>query len=148
MTTPQDAGCDAVLAAAMAALDGEAPLLPGHVLDAHLRTCARCRESASEMRALQASLDGLAYPGPGVDLWPGIGGRIGATTRPVRERTALALIALLAVAWRTGQLLFEWPLPVLNALVPLAVLLMMTAWLIGDPLAIRMTTPELRQERA
>ena len=53
-----------------------------------------------------------------------------------------------SVARGIGQLLFDLPLPVLNTIVPFTALIVITAWLIGDPFAIKLSSPELRQERA
>lgn len=147
MTTRQDGACDEVLVAVMATLDGEEAALPAQTIDAHLQGCPRCREEVADMKAVHARLAHVDYPGPRMDLWPAINERMAERAAP-REWMALAVIAAICVAWRTGQLLFEWPMPVLNALVPLTALLLIARVFIGDPLAIKLTAPELRQERA
>jgi hypothetical protein len=90
----------------------------------------------------------MRYDGPRLDLWPDVNDRIDAAANRRRERIAIAVIAAVCAAWRIGQLVFELPLPVLNTAIPLVTVAVITAWMIGDPLAIKMTAPELRQERA
>jgi predicted anti-sigma-YlaC factor YlaD len=148
MTNMADRTCDDVLVAVMAALDGERSEVPRQVIDSHLGMCAGCRAAVEQMTAAQAQLPGLHYAGPRVDLWPAVSERVSRHATRRRESMGIALIVAICVAWRTGQLLFEWPLPVLNAALPLAVLMLIATWLIGDPLTIKVTTPELRQERA
>lgn len=148
MTTITDPTCDEVLVAVMAALDGERTEVAPQAVHAHLQTCGGCRAAAEQMTAAQAQLSGLHYPGPRVDLWPAVGARVARTRARAREATGIALIAAICITWRAGQLLFEWPMPVLNAVLPLAALILIATWLIGDPLTIKVTTPELRQERA
>lgn len=148
MTERPTGRCDDVLVAVMARLDGETPALPAEVIDAHLDRCAGCRAAVAPMQALQARIAEVHYRGPRIDLWPAVSRRIGGRSTAVREWMAFSVVTAISVGWRTGQLLFDLPLPVLNAVVPFAALLLITAWLVGDPLAIKMSAPELRQERA
>ena len=148
MKDPQHPGCDDVLAAVMARLDGETPALPADRIDAHLAGCAGCRAAAARMTAQQGQLAALSLAGPGVDLWPAVGRRIGHRSSPRHGWIAFALVAAICLVWRTGQLVLDLPLPVVNTLVPLAVLVPLVRWLVGDPLAFNLTTPDLRQERA
>jgi anti-sigma factor RsiW len=143
---PEDV-CDEVLAALMAALDGERPPLPAGRIEAHLQACDACRAAAVDLRALHQELTDVEYDGPRVDLWPAVSAQVVPSANARRERIAIAVIVALCLAWRTGQLLWDLPLPVVNTLVPLTALLLIGAWLVGDPLTIRMT-PDLRQERA
>jgi hypothetical protein len=63
-----------------------------------------------------------------------------------RDLAGIAALGAVLVAWRVCQVAFDWPAPVLNALVPLAAM----AWILwrvaGDPFAIRTSILELRQE--
>jgi hypothetical protein len=61
---------------------------------------------------------------------------------------AIAVIAAVCSVWRAAQLVFELPFPVLNAVIPLIAAAVIAAWLVGDPLVIKLAAPELRQERA
>jgi anti-sigma factor RsiW len=140
--------CDEVLASVMATLDGEQAPLESETIDAHLRGCAECRASAAGLAALHGRLTEMTYRGPRIDLWPAIDAGLQADARRSRERVAFVLVAALCIGWRAAELLFELPVPVLNAVLPLVVLLVVTRWLAGDPLAIALTTAELRQERA
>ncbi|HEY0873576.1 MAG TPA: hypothetical protein VGD94_08895 [Vicinamibacterales bacterium] len=146
--TGQSTECDQVLMAIMATLDGEQPPLSQESISAHVERCALCAAAAAELRAAHARLAAVRYDGPRVDLWPPVSDRIADTANRRRERIAIIVIAAVCAVWRIGQLVFELPFPVLNAAIPLVAVTLITAWMIGDPLAIQMTTPELRQERA
>ena len=148
MTTGLEAGCQKVLLAVMATLDGEEGPMSSREIDAHLDACAGCRESVARMKTVHARLASLAYDPAQIDLWPDIYSRILHDSQPhARERLAFALIAVLCLVWRTAQLVFELPAPVFNGLVPLVAAMLILHWLAGDPLAINLSTPELQQER-
>lgn len=140
--------CDEVLVAVMASLDGERPALPADRIEAHVNGCAECRAAVASMTGLQHQLAELAVSGPATDLWPAVGRRIGHRSTPAHGWLAFLLVACICVVWRTGQLVLDLPLPVLNAIVPLFLSMLLTRWLVGDLLAISDTTPDLRQERA
>jgi predicted anti-sigma-YlaC factor YlaD len=146
--TRQGERCDEVLASVMATLDGEEAPLGKETIDAHLRGCPECRASATSLAALHGRLMEMTYRGPRIDLWPAIDAGLQADARRKRERVAFVLVAAVCISWRVAELLFELPAPVLNGILPLIVLLVVTRWLAGDPLAIALTTAELRQERA
>ena len=148
MTTGREQKCDTVQLAAMARLDGESAPVGNEEYDTHLAGCEQCREAIAGMRRLYAGLDSLSDETARMDLWPAIQGRI--VRRRLaggREGLAFAVLAALVVAWRTAQLVFEVPLPVLNAAVPLAVAMLVCWWVVGDPLALESVNLE-QQERA
>jgi anti-sigma factor RsiW len=148
VTTGLEPGCRRVLIAALATLDGEQGPLSSEQTEAHLETCAHCRESLARMKAEHARLGTLAYDSAEIDLWPNIYSRILHESQPhPKEGLAFALIAVLCLVWRTGQLVFDLPAPVLNGLVPLVTAVLVLHRLAGDPLAINLSTPELQQER-
>ena len=68
------------------------------------------------------------------------------TRRLGRQRFA-ALLGLTAalVAWRLAQLLLDWPAPVVNSIVPFALVVVVLWRLTGDPFAIR-SSSHLRQQ--
>lgn len=146
--TGRSTECDQVLMAIMATLDGEHPPLSQEAISSHVERCAGCTAAAAELRAAHERLAAMRYDGPRLDLWPDVNDRIDAAANRRRERIAIAVIAAVCAAWRIVQLVFELPLPVLNTAIPLVTVAVITAWMIGDPLAIKMTAPELRQERA
>jgi predicted anti-sigma-YlaC factor YlaD len=148
MKEPLNHECDEVLVAVMARLDGETTALAAEQIDVHLAACSQCREALVAMTSLQRRLTGLTYGGPQLDLWPEVGRRIGHESTRTHGWVAFALVAAVCILWRTCQLLLDLPLPVLNAVVPLTLSLLLARWLVGDPLAISETTPDLRQERA
>jgi tetratricopeptide (TPR) repeat protein len=57
-------------------------------IDAHLATCASCRATLAELRAVAAKASSLPDLPPAMDLWSGIAARIGApsTVRPFVKR--------------------------------------------------------------
>jgi predicted anti-sigma-YlaC factor YlaD len=146
--TTRSADCDQVRLAIMATLDGEPPPLSQDSIASHVERCSTCRGVAAELRAMQPQLAAVHYDGPRIDLWPNVAEQLSESADRRREWMAIAVIAAVCVAWRAGQLVFELPLPVWNAAIPLITVALITVWLVGDPLAIKMTTPELRQERA
>lgn len=149
MTTGLEGGCRNVLIAVMASLDGEMGEMRSEEIDVHLDACPRCRESVARMKAMHARLGSLTYEPAEIDLWPDIHSRILHESAPHRrERLAFALIAAVCLVWRTGQLVFDLPAPVVNGLLPLAAAMLILYWLAGDPLTINLSTPELQQERA
>ena len=149
MTTERNQRCDTVQLAAMAKLDGESAPVGGDEYDTHVAGCEECRKVIAGMTRLHASLDSLGYDTAFSDLWPVIQERIVRRRRPnARERVAFGVLAALVLVWRTAQLVFDVPVPVLNALVPLAVAILIGWWVAGDPLAIQSMVLEEQQERA
>ena len=149
MTTVPDQKCHGVRLAAMAKLDGESERAPGEEYDTHVAGCEACREAIAAMTRLHAELDFVSYDSAPTDLWPAVQGRIvGRWRAGARERLGFGVLAALVVAWRTVQLVFDVPVPVLNALVPLAVAIFVGWWVAGDPLAIQSVVLEEQQERA
>jgi predicted anti-sigma-YlaC factor YlaD len=133
----------------MAKLDGESVPVKGDEYDTHVAGCEECREVIAGMTRLHARLDSFGYETALSDLWPAIQGRIVRRRLPsARERLAFAVLAALVLVWRTAQLVFDVPIPVLNALVPLAVAILIGWWVAGDPLAIQSLVLEEQQERA
>jgi predicted anti-sigma-YlaC factor YlaD len=149
VTTGRDQKCDAVQLAAMARLDGESAPARSDDDEAHLAGCERCREAIARMSRLHARLDALSHDEASTDLWPAIHGRI-ARRRPssALERLAVGALAALVLAWRAAQLVFDVPVPILNALVPLTVVILIGWWICGDPLAIQPVVLEGEQESA
>jgi hypothetical protein len=150
VTTARDERCDKVQLAAMAKLDAEFEPLRGDEDDAHVADCEQCREAIAGMTRLHARLDALSDDPAASDLWPAIHSRIvhRRSLCSARERLAFGAVAVLVLAWRTAQLVFEVPVPVLNGLVPLAVAILVGWWVAGDPLAIQSVVLEEQQERA
>ena len=149
MTTARDRKCDTAQLAAMARLDGESPPASGDEYDTHVAGCEACREAIARLTRLHARLDSLSDDRTVTDLWPVIQRRIVSRRLPgARERLAFGVLAALVLVWRTAQLVFDVPVPVLNALVPLALAILVGWWAAGDPLAIQSVVLEEQQERA
>ena len=149
MTTARDQSCDTVQLAAMARLDGESAPASGDEYDTHLAGCEECRAVIAAMTRLHAELGSVSYDTALTDLWPAIQGRIvRRRLLGAREQLGFGVLAALVLVWRTAQLVFDVPVPVLNALVPLAVAIFVGWWVAGDPLAIQSVVLEEEQERA
>ncbi len=109
-------------------------------------SCEDCRRAVADMTRMHARLEQLTYDAPAADLWPGI--EAGLRAPVSRERLALGLAIPALFAWRAAQLLFDLPLPVVNAVVPLVGAALALRWLAGDPLTISASTSNLQQEGA
>ena len=149
MTTARDQKCHTVQLAAMARLDGESAPASGDEYDTHVAGCEECREVIAAMTRLHAELDSVSYDTALTDLWPAIRGRIvRRRSHGASERLGFGVLAALVLAWRTAQLVFDVPVPILNALVPLGVVILIGWWIAGDPLAIQSVVLEGEQESA
>ena len=150
MTTQiQPPGCDEVRMAVLARLDGEPASLTSEEVDAHTASCGACQAALADFRATHGALDRMDYERLDLDLWPTLRQRLGAdaSSRAAESGALLGLTAAL-VAWRLAQLLLEWPAPVINSIVPLALIVVVLRWLTGDPFAIRTSSHSLQQEGA
>jgi Putative zinc-finger len=67
-------------------LDGEAGAPERAAIEAHLESCAACRETLAELRAVAARASQLPSTPPSSDLWPGVAARIGTTVVPFERR--------------------------------------------------------------
>jgi tetratricopeptide (TPR) repeat protein len=69
-------------------LDQEMPAAERATIDAHLATCASCRTTLAELRAVTAKASSLPDLPPATDLWSGIAARLEAssTVRPFVKR--------------------------------------------------------------
>ena len=149
MTTARDQKCDSVQLSAMAKLDGESVPVEGDEYYAHVAGCVECREAITSMTRLHARLGSLDHDTALSDLWPAIQAGIMRRRRlSARERVAFGVLAALVLIWRTAQLVFDVPVPVLNGLAPLAVAIFIGWWVAGDPLAIQSVALAEQQERA
>ena len=107
-------------------VDGDLDGRDREALEAHLPTCATCRETVEALRDLVSQASALEPSQPAVDLWPSIAARIEASARPASHRrlapssaggwrlslslpqASLAAIGLVAVTaatmwWTVGQ---------------------------------------------
>jgi hypothetical protein len=148
MTTElQPPRCDEVRMAALARLDGEPARLTSEEVNDHAAGCTACQAALAGFTALHASLDRVDYERLNVDLWPAVQQRLAADSsfRTAEFRPLLGLTTAL-VAWRLAQLLLEWPAPVVNSIVPLALIVVVLRRITGDPFAIRSSSHLQQQE--
>lgn len=148
MTTEiQPPRCDEVRMAALARLDGEPPHLTSEEVDAHIAGCGACHAAVAGFTALHGSLERVDYERLNVDLWPAVLQRLAAdSSHRTAEIWALLGLTAALVAWRLGQLLLEWPAPVVNSIVPLVLIVLVLRRITGDPFAIRSSSQLRLQE--
>ena len=103
--------CEDVRLQLMAAADGEAndEFRPVAV-EAHLQGCTDCRGWVAGLSLLDANLKRLGYLHDPVNLWPKVESRILSTEAvPELPIVQLSLLVVFALAWRTAQLLTDFP---------------------------------------
>ena len=140
--------CERVRLQLMAALDGETvPDDADPRTDArqHLSSCSSCERWVKNLESMDRRFHALSYPRSQVDLWAGVEGRIRLPDASLTRTPRLWLIGALVIAWRTLQLMFDVPLPMLHPLVPLAAAVAALWQISGDPLAIETAAPELQK---
>jgi anti-sigma factor RsiW len=77
-------------------LDGDLAEVEKAALEAHLVTCAACRETLAGLRRIVVRARALEDRPPSRDLWSGVAARIGAGARPGRRRLSFSVPQLLA----------------------------------------------------
>jgi hypothetical protein len=140
--------CDDVQMAVLARLDGEDAALTPAEIDAHVVSCEACRAAVAEFTTLHSTLDRVSYGELDVDVWPTVRSHITTTSPQLlrRERGALIGLAVGLVTWRLAQLLLDLPAPVVNSIVPLALIVLVLWRFTGDPFAIRVAPLQLERE--
>jgi anti-sigma factor RsiW len=68
--------CESIGIAALAIADGETPLVPPEQVEAHLSTCARCRQEVDQVRAVTALFAAQGRRQPEEQIWTLIEGRL------------------------------------------------------------------------
>jgi hypothetical protein len=150
MMTNAPHSCNEIRLAALARLDGEETEIPLDRVEAHVAHCVSCRAAIAGLRALHADLARVDFERLDADLWVGLQPRIAEAAHPRgrRELAAVLGLSVVLVAWRLAQLLLDLPAPVVNSIVPLALVVAVLRWLTGDPFAIQTVSHQLQQRRA
>lgn len=145
MTTPVGPSCEEVLMAALARMDGEVAAIPADEVARHIAGCRACQEEITALTGLHADLTHADFEWIDADLWPGLAGRLdaGALSRSRRRLTVAFLVLAVIVGWRVAQLLLDVPAPVVNSIVPLALVAILLRSLTRDPFAICLTPQQL-----
>lgn len=136
--------CERVRTALMALLDGEG----GSDSPAdrqHLATCPSCRGWLEHFQSMSDRLHGLPYQRAGEDFWPSVKDRIRDSDERLTLARRLWLIGAVVLAWRAVQLFVDLPAPIIHPLVPLAAGVAAVWLVVGDPLAIATSAPELQK---
>ena len=142
--------CERTRLELMAALDGETSE-GAHLrlADAkhHLASCAACGQWLQEFEAMSRRFDGVGYRAH-EDLWPALQPRLQPSVSEVPVMYRLWVAAAIVLAWRSLQLLVDLPYPVINFLIPLAVVAAALWQLSREALAIQTVAPELQKRGA
>ena len=150
MTTEDSPRCAEVRLAALARLDGESAELSAEEIDGHIAGCRACQLALAGLSSVHAGLGRMDFERLDVDLWPSIASHVRAS-RPHRSRwehgVILGLTAVL-VAWRLAQLLIDVPAPVVNSIVPLALIVIVLRWIARDPFALQVSSSQFQEKGA
>lgn len=146
-----DADCERVRLALMAAFDGETQNDEpdaGPAAREHLRSCAACAEWMTVLESTGHRLQQASYPNAPADLWPAIERTLDRSAAKQLNRQRIFVLAALVLGWRALQLFVDLPLPLLQSLIPLAIGIAALWQLTRDPLAIQTFAPELQKRGA
>ena len=135
--------CERVRLTLMASLDGEIESRSA-ADQQHLSTCAACQQWLEQLQAMGGQLQRLSYPRAPGDLWPAVEGRITRSDRRLGLSRWLWPLGAVVLGWRALQLFIDLPAPLLHPLVPLAAMVAIVWLIVGDPLAIETSAPELQ----
>lgn len=86
-------------------LDGDLGALEREALEAHLQTCAECRQVLAELSEVAGAAKRLTPRPPTADLWPGIAARIRAESDVIPLRPRRQILMPQAIAAGIGLLL-------------------------------------------
>ena len=94
------------------------------------------------MTTLQSRMNRFDYEGLEIDVWPRVREAMTAGSpqpEPQRKPRFVLVLASLLVVWRLAQLSVDLPAPVVNSVVPLALMVLVLWKVTGDPFAIQVT---------
>jgi anti-sigma factor RsiW len=114
------AQCDAIVASAMALMDGEAAPIDRAEIDRHLLTCQRCASEIEALRSLAARLEPLSRTTVHADVWPALETRL-PRSAGIPAGFVLAAAGVFLVAWRTLEAATIDPLAPWTRLVTLGI---------------------------
>ena len=135
--------CERVRVTLMASLDGETGARSA-ADQAHLSTCVSCQQWLEQLQSMSGRLQELSYPRAQMDLWTAVEGRIAPADRRLGLSRWVWPIGGVVLGWRALQLFVDLPAPLLHPLVPLAAIVAVVWLIVGDPLAIETSAPELQ----
>ena len=132
-------GCENVCLAIMASLDGREVELTPEIIDRHLATCARCREEAEQLKALNQLLDAHERREPAVDIWPMV--RAGITAQRSQDTTSskslpFMVLSLLLLGYMLLELIPRVDLGMLFKVVPVLIVIAVFVYVKENPLKI------------
>jgi hypothetical protein len=136
--------CERVRMTLMASLDGESD--PESAPDRqHVLTCASCRRWLENLESMTSQLHGLPYQDAQVDLWTAVESQIRQTDEWLTLSRRLWPVGAVVLVWRAVQLFVDLPVPLVPQLVPLTAAVVAMWLVVGNPLAIATSAPELQK---
>src|SRR5829696_1239782 len=134
--------CERVRRAVMASLDGEGDS-PSMLDQEHLSQCVSCAAWSKDLHAATAAFQGLPYERSSIDLWAAVERRIADSDATLNLRGRVFLIGFAVLSWRALQLFMDLPLPELHPLIALLATAVAAWAVVGNPLEIKTSAPEL-----
>jgi len=128
----KEPGCEDVLMAQMAAVDGEEPGFSTKQFSEHIAACANCQHELKQLQTLDQVLAGHTLSEPRVDLWPAIANRIAGRT----NWQPFALIGLLLVIYKLLEMLPARDPGIAFKLVPLVIVVLLFVFIRENPFRI------------
>ncbi|HYP28530.1 MAG TPA: hypothetical protein VE262_17585 [Blastocatellia bacterium] len=131
--------CQIVIMELMATGDGRPPSVPIEVINAHLASCAACREEARELEGLGGLLDAQRRQIPSDDLWPMIAPRLKSKKAAAGEKTTLYYFILFGASlalYKLLELIPERRIDVAFKLIPIIIAVSLFAFLKENPFKI------------
>ena len=132
----KEIGCEEVLIAKMAALDGEPTAISPDDADSHLAVCENCRLELAGLRRVDQSFELHVRREHDADLWPAVQKRIEKRTRAVGWQT-FAIFAVALVAFRIAEMSSGNDIGWLLGLVPLVLAALLFVLLRENPFKVR-----------
>ena len=135
----EEANCENVRIASMAQADGVSTGLSPDQMEAHLATCAECRQEVNEMRALTGLLGMAERSTRNEQVWPLIEKRLDGLTLEsdrVRDWRPFLVLGLLLAAYRVILAMTADDLGFSFKLVPLALLIAVFVYLKENPFKV------------
>lgn len=131
--------CQTICMELMALSDGQPPSMSPAILEAHLASCAGCREELAEMERLNGLLNSQRRNTRSDDLWPLIEPRLKPERSRAGERTVLYSFLLLGASlalYKLFELVPDRRMDLVFKLVPVVIAISLFAYLKENPFKV------------
>lgn len=131
--------CERVCMAAMAIADGQSSELSSQQIEAHLTSCAGCRQELGQLRALAGLLDAQERRRRTEDVWPRVEQRLPVAV-PAQRKSQIwypfLLLGALLLGYRIVELVPSRDFGFLFKLVPIVLVIAIFSYLRENPFKI------------